>query len=62
MSSRKLIVFEHETALGNAPAHKLFDLVKVSSKDPERPTRSYNDYDVSIDDSALPAGVKMIEK
>ena len=62
MSTRKLIVFEHETALGNAPAHKLFDLIKVSSKDPERPTRSFNDYDVSIDNSALPAGVKLIEK
>ena len=62
MSSRKLFVFEHETALGNAPAHKLFDLVKVASKDPDRPTRAYNDYDVSIDDSALPAGVKLIEK
>jgi len=62
MSSRKLVVFEHETALGNAPAHKLFDLVKVSSKDPERPTRSYNDYDVFIDNLALPAGVKLIEK
>jgi len=62
MSSRKLIVFEHETALGNAPAHKLFDLVTVTSKDPERPTRSYNDYDICIDNSALPAGIKLIEK
>lgn len=62
MSSRKLLVFEHETTLGNAPAHKLFDLVEVSSKDPDRPTRSYNDYKVSIDQSALPAGVKLIEK
>jgi CRISPR-associated protein Csd2 len=62
MSSRKLLVFEHETALGNAPAHKLFDLVEVSSKDPDRPTRSYNDYKVTIDHSALPVGVKLIEK
>lgn len=62
MSSRKLFVFEHETALGNAPAHKLFELVKVYSKDPDRPTRSFNDYEVSFDNSALPAGVKMIEK
>lgn len=62
MSSRKLFVFEHETALGNSPAHKLFDLVKVSSKDSDRPTRAYNDYDVSINDSALPAGVKLLEK
>ncbi|OLN28491.1 type I-C CRISPR-associated protein Cas7/Csd2 [Desulfosporosinus metallidurans] len=62
MSARKLIVFEHETALGNAPAHKLFDLLTVSCKDPERPTRSFNDYEVSINHTALPAGVKLIEK
>jgi len=62
MSSRKLFIFEHETALGNVPAHKLFDLIKVSSKDPDRPTRSYSDYEVSINDSALPAGVKLIDR
>jgi len=62
MSSRKLFVFEHDSALGNAPAHKLFDLVEISSKDPDRPTRSYNDYKVSINHSALPAGVKLSEK
>ena len=37
MNARKLIVFKHESALGNAPAHKLFDLVKVN-----RTTRCFN--------------------
>ncbi|MDK2986598.1 MAG: CRISPR-associated protein Csd2 [Clostridia bacterium] len=61
MAARKLIVFEHESALGNAPAHKLFDLVKVTRKDPARPARSYDDYEVSINNSALPAGVRLKE-
>ncbi|MBZ4687065.1 MAG: CRISPR-associated protein Csd2 family [Clostridiales bacterium] len=62
MATRKLIIFEHGSALGNAPAHKLFDLVKVSRKDPGHPARSYDDYEVSINKSALPAGVRIIEK
>lgn len=62
MAARKLIIFEHEKALGNAPAHKLFELVKISKKDPGRPARSYDNYEVNIDSSALPAGVKLIEK
>ncbi len=62
MASRKLIVFEHESALGNAPAYKLFDLVKISRKDLGRPARSFDDYEVTIASSAVPAGVNMIEK
>ncbi|GAB7387100.1 type I-C CRISPR-associated protein Cas7/Csd2 [Bacillaceae bacterium] len=62
MSSRKLVIFEHETALGNAPAHKLFDLVKVVRKNPGLPARSYNDYEVSINVSELPGGIRLIEK
>lgn len=62
MSARKLIVFEHETALGNAPAYKLFDLVEVSRNNMDVPARSYNDYRVSLDVDGVPAGVKVIEK
>jgi CRISPR-associated protein Csd2 len=62
MCTRKLVVFEHETALGNAPAHKLFDLVTVSRKDLTRPARSYNDYEVTVDKGGVPAGVKLVEK
>lgn len=62
MSTRKLIIFEHETALGNAPAYKLFDLVQVSRKDPVRPARAYSDYEVAVDTAGVPAGVKLIEK
>jgi CRISPR-associated protein Csd2 len=63
MAARKLIVFEHESAMGNAPAHRLFDLVHVRSKRTasDGPARSYADYGVEIDHSQLPAGVKLIE-
>lgn len=61
MASRRLIVFKHDSALGNAPAHKLFDLVQVKAKDPHRPARSFSDYEVTIDKDALPKGVELIE-
>lgn len=62
MAVRKLIVFEHETALGNAPAHKLFDLIKTERKDKSNPARAYNDYSVTVNKSAVPKGVTLIEK
>lgn len=62
MATRKLIVFQHESALGNAPAYQLFDLLQVSKKDPLRPARNYNDYEINLDRSQLPLGVTIIEK
>ncbi len=62
VSSRKLIIFEHESALGNAQAYKLFDLVKVERKDADKPARAYSDYTVTIDYTGKPAGVKIIER
>ncbi|WP_415519742.1 MAG: type I-C CRISPR-associated protein Cas7/Csd2 [Desulfovibrio aminophilus] len=61
MSARRLIVFKHESALGNAPAHKLFDLVTVKLKDGSKPPRVYGDYDVTVD-AAAPTGVTVEEK
>lgn len=60
MSAQKLIVFKHDSVLGNAPANKLFDLVKIEKKSEGAP-RSFNDYEVTIDKSNLPAGV-MVEE
>lgn len=62
MATRKLFVFEHETALGNAPSHKLFDLIKIERKDKSKPARNFSDYEINIDNSNLPSGVKLIEK
>ena len=60
MTSRKLVVFKHESRLGNAPAEKLFELVhvdRVSSSD--QAARSFADYCVAVDDDALPDGVEV---
>ena len=57
MAVRELIVFKHDSELGCAPAHKLFDLVKAAHKDDVTTPRSYEDYTVTVDEAALPAGV-----
>ena len=59
MAVRDLIVFRHDSELGCAPAWKLFDAVRVTRRDPEdtAPARSYQDYVVTVDESALPAGI-----
>lgn len=59
MAVRELIVFEHENELGNAPAHKLFDLVKVKKQDDCIAPRAYSDYIVTIDADGLPQGVSL---
>ncbi|RYD05554.1 hypothetical protein N752_09415 [Desulforamulus aquiferis] len=62
MSSRNLFIFEHETLLGNSPAHKLFDLISVARKDVTKPPRAYSDYLVTVNRTELPDGVKLIER
>ena len=58
MSARKLVVFKHDSKLGNAPAHLLFDTVTANhAKDGNAPARAFKDYDITIDESALPKGV-----
>ncbi len=61
MATRKLVIFEHATALGNAPAHTLFERVKIARKDAAKPTRAYSDYEVTIDRQGLPSGITIIE-
>ena len=60
MSAQKLIVFRHDSVLGNAPANKLFDLVKIK-KNTEAAPRSFSDYVVSIDKDSVPNGVTVEE-
>ena len=59
MAVRELIIFKHDSELGCASAHKLFDTVKVARAHPEdiTPARSYQDYVVTVDEAALPEGV-----
>ncbi len=60
MSAQKLIVFKHESVLGNAPANKLFDLVKIEKVSDGEP-RKFDDYKVTIEKNNLPAGVTVEE-
>ena len=60
MATQRLIVFKHDSALGNASASSLFDLVKIAKKPDVSCPRSFGDYSVSIDESALPTGVSLM--
>ena len=60
MSAQKFIVFKHDSVLGNAPANKLFDLVKVEKVCDGAP-RSFSDYTVTIDKDKMPANVTVEE-
>ncbi|WP_439816970.1 type I-C CRISPR-associated protein Cas7/Csd2 [Zavarzinia sp. CC-PAN008] len=74
MATRRLIVFRHATALGNAHAHALFDRVKTwrlfqgarhvpmaDSLDNAPPARTFADYEITIDRDGLPDGVEIVE-
>ncbi|MDY6825226.1 MAG: type I-C CRISPR-associated protein Cas7/Csd2 [Thermodesulfobacteriota bacterium] len=61
MAPRRLVVFKHDSVIGNAPAQKLFDLVKLERvSDAEKPPRAFEDYIVTIGEA--PEGVNTIEK
>lgn len=62
MAVRELIIFKHDSELGNAPAYKLFDLVKVSHRESVAVLRAYSDYIVDVDEAHLPSGVSCIRK
>ncbi|MCX7698426.1 MAG: type I-C CRISPR-associated protein Cas7/Csd2 [Candidatus Goldbacteria bacterium] len=59
MAVRKLWVFKHQTELGNAPAVKLFESIKIKRKDENKPARAFEDY--TIDLLQIPNGVERID-
>ena len=61
MAVRELIIFRHESELGNAPAHKLFDLVEVERTDKSKPARNYKDYKITVN-ANVPEGVALIRR
>ena len=61
MTTRGLYVFKHDSELGNAPAHNLFDLIQVK-KNSEEPARDFADYTVSVKEADIPAGVSLQRK
>jgi CRISPR-associated protein Csd2 len=76
MATRKLVIFRHDSALGNAHAYELFDRVKTSRVwqgerhglpdsnnrlDNAPPARRFEDYEITVDREGLPAGIELIE-
>lgn len=59
MVSRSLIAFRHDSPLGNAPAHKLLELVRAcrAGANPDAPPRSFSDYAIDFDETRVPAGI-----
>lgn len=62
MAARRLIIFKHNSALGNAPAHKLLECVRVKQRDSFVPARSFDDFEIVIERDRLPQGVELIER
>ena len=73
MAARRLIAFKHDSALGNAQAHKLFDRVSVSRVSGDdaipvgdrrthnlAPARAFSDYRIDLDDTDLPTGITIV--
>jgi CRISPR-associated protein Csd2 len=60
MTARGLIVFEHQSDIGNAPATKLFDRVTISRTVSDGPPRAFSDYTISVNEADMPAGIKLI--
>ncbi|MEW6508328.1 MAG: type I-C CRISPR-associated protein Cas7/Csd2 [Bacteroidota bacterium] len=61
MSARKLIVFEHETALGSKPAHELFSRVTCKrTNDENKPAREFSDYEILLDGKTFPELLKVV--
>lgn len=59
MAVRELIVFKHDSELGNCPSYKLFEAVDVKKNDDVEFPRKYSDYAVTIHEDAIPDGVTM---
>ncbi len=60
MTTRGLYVFRHDSQLGNAPAHTLFERIHVT-RTADVP-RSFADYEVSVNDAEMPSGVTLLRK
>lgn len=59
LACRGLYVFSHAGVLGNAPAHRLFERIRVERKPGVKVSRQFTDYDVTVDEEGLPEGVSL---
>lgn len=63
MAVRKLFVFKHDSELGNAQSHKLFELINTELKDDSKAPRAFSDYhDISVKKDLIPKGVELIKE
>ena len=60
MTTRGLYVFKHDSALGNAPAHRLFERITVDLRESSGKSRGFADYAVTVNDAGLPEGVTLL--
>jgi len=61
MAARRLVAFQHSSALGSARAAELFDHVRVGRKNEDRPARNFADYAVTLEGTGLPDGISAVE-
>jgi len=62
MATRGLYVFRHDSELGNAPAYSLFERIRPELKEGVTAPRSFDDYQIRIDETDLPSGVILERK
>jgi CRISPR-associated protein Csd2 len=60
MNARGLFAFRHDSPLGNAPAHVLFDRIKVAPRDGVRTPRAFSDFVLTVNEADLPSGVTLL--
>lgn len=60
MTTRGLYAFRHDSALGNAPAQRLFERITVNLGDPNGTPRTFNDYTVAVDEAGFPEGITLL--
>lgn len=61
MTTRGLYVFKHDSELGNAPAHALFDRIRPKLKTDVAVPRAFGDYEIAVDESGMPQGVQLLK-
>lgn len=62
MSTRGLYVFKHDSELGSAPAHSLFSRIQPKLKEGITAPRDFADYNVNVNEAAMPAGITLERK
>ncbi|MCJ7856209.1 type I-C CRISPR-associated protein Cas7/Csd2 [Lachnospiraceae bacterium NSJ-143] len=59
MNTRRLYIFKHDSVLGNSPAYKLFEKIKIKEKETVAVPRKFDDYEITVDEE-MPEGVTLI--